>query len=306
MIIDVPTSADFEASGIAFLNLAWDSVLGISLHFAESEVEELDEEERVTDEYWKEAQRPLAVAVALAQQGTEFLLKAKISAVSPLLLISGDPAGWPKGCDREDKSFADFKTIDAQDLVRVHDSVASPRLSEDFKREFERLRRLRNTVMHTVDKRLRFTAEDGILAILQVVESLLAPRRWLPIRRNYLRGGVDFAVEHGFDDNTDCAIAREVMHVFDLLKPALIRRFYGFDVKQRRYYCPSCEHGCADWWIGVRLAQLRPNKPNSTTVYCLACDETCTVVRKDCGHEGCKGNVISEEYGMCLTCGNRK
>lgn len=306
MILDVPTSADFEANGIAFLNLAWDSVLDISLHFAESEVEELDEEKRVTDEYWQEVQQPLAVAVALAQQGTEFLLKAKISAVSPFLLISGDPAGWPKGCDKDDKSFADFKTIDAQDLVRVHDSVASPRLSDDFKREFDRLRRLRNTVMHTVDKRLRFTAEGGILAILQVVESLLAPRRWLPVRRNYLLGGVDFSSDHTYKDNTNCVIAREVMHVFDLLEPALIKRFYGFDVKQRRYYCPSCEHDCADWQIGVRLAQLRPNNPNSINVHCLACDETYPIVRESCGHKGCKGNVISEEYGRCLACGDKK
>jgi hypothetical protein len=306
MILDIPTSADFEANGVAFLNLAWEAVLGLSLDLAESETEELDEEDRVTDEYWEDAQRPLAVAVALAQQGTEFLLKAKISAVSPYLLISGEPAGWPKGCDKEDKSFADFKTIDAQDLVRVYDTVASSRLSDSFKREYERLRRLRNTVMHTVDKRLRFTAEEGILAILQVVEALLAPRKWLALRREYLQGGVDVAREHGHGNNTDCVMARETVHVIDLLEPAQVKQFYEFDPKQRRYYCPNCEHGCADWQIGVTLAQLRPNTPESTSVHCLVCDQIQSVVREECGHNGCKGNVISEDYGVCLTCWHQK
>lgn len=269
-------------------------------------MEELDEEKRVTDEYWEHAQRPLAVAVALAQQGTEFLLKAKICSISAFLLISGEPSGWPKACDKDDKSFADFKTVDAQDLVRVYDTVLVPRLSDEFKQEFERLRRLRNTVMHTVNKRLRFTAEDGIIAILQVAESLIGPHRWIAVRRAYIQGGVDFALEHGYDDNTDCIIARETVRVFDLLSPAQVKRFYDFDPKQRRYYCPSCEHGCADWQIGVTLAHLRPNTPESTTVYCLACDQTHTVVREDCGHGDCKGNVISEDYGVCLTCWHSK
>src|SRR4051812_18248918 len=118
MITDIPTKADFDNNGIAFLNLAWQSVVSISLDLPEQPVEELgedateeqrleaeEEDRRWTEEvqrYWQAAQQELATAVALAQQGTEFLLKGKIAAVSPFLLVSGDPGEWPRGCDRND------------------------------------------------------------------------------------------------------------------------------------------------------------------------------------------------------------
>lgn len=208
MIIDIPTKADFDNNGIAFLNLAWQSVLSICLGLPEQPVEELGEnateEQRLEAEaedrrwaaeverYWQVSQQELATAVALTQQGTEFLLKGKIADVSPFLLISGDPRDWPSGCDREDIPFADFKTIEAQDLLRAHDTVCTPPLSDQFKDRFEQLRRLRNSVMHTVDRRLRFTTQDGILAILEMVEALVGPNTWLGLRRQQLEEGPVF------------------------------------------------------------------------------------------------------------------
>ncbi len=195
MIQDIPTKADFDNNGIAFLNLAWKSVMGISFGLPEQPVEPLGpdateeqlqesaEEERrwseAVSEYWCAAQQELATAVALAQQGTEFLLKGKIASISPFLLISGDPKDWPAGCDKTDTPFADFKTIDAQDLLRAHDTVCSPPLSDKFKERFEQLRRLRNSVMHTVDRRLQFTTRDCLLAILEMAEALLGSRSWI-------------------------------------------------------------------------------------------------------------------------------
>jgi hypothetical protein len=131
MILDLPTKAEFDNNGVAFLNLAWQSVLSTAFGLPEQPVEtmgqdataeehrEAEEEDRrwaeAVESYWQASQQELATAVALAQQGTEFLLKGKIAAVSPLLLISGDPKDWPGGCDKNDIPFADFKTIDAQD-----------------------------------------------------------------------------------------------------------------------------------------------------------------------------------------------
>ena len=107
MIVDIPTKTDFDNNGIAFLNLAWQTVLSICLNFQEQsyqvqmgeapleKVHEAEEEdtwwEQAVEDYWKATQQELATAVALAQQGTEFLLKGKIAHVSPFLLITGDP-----------------------------------------------------------------------------------------------------------------------------------------------------------------------------------------------------------------------
>jgi hypothetical protein len=251
--------------------------------------------------YWQVSQQELATAVALAQQGTEFLLKGKIAAVTPLLLILGTPGDWPGGCDRDDISFADFKTIDAQDLIRCHDTVCTPRLNDQFKQRFEQLRRMRNSVMHTVDRRLRFTIQDGLLAILEMVEALVGPNSWLEIRRDHYRRGPDFFPYD--DDPCPCLLAREVVHVVDLLQPAQILRFFDFDKRQRRYLCPGCKLECANWDLDIRLAQLSPNTPDSTTVYCFLCDREYPVVRRDCTQQGCRGNVVAIEYDWCLTCG---
>jgi hypothetical protein len=79
MITDLPTSQDFQESGIGFLNLAWESAIDLLLELKEWKVEGADE--LSCDEYWKAAHRPLATATALAQQGIELLLKAQIAEV---------------------------------------------------------------------------------------------------------------------------------------------------------------------------------------------------------------------------------
>jgi hypothetical protein len=227
MILDIPTKADFDYNGIAFLNLAWESVLSISLNLPEqpdelgnTEEEAAKEDRRwaeAVEQYWQAAQQELATAMALAQQGTEFLLKGRIAQVSPFLLISGDPGDWPGGCDRGDVPFAVFKTIDAQDLLRAHDTVCMPRLTDQFRERFEKMRRLRNSVMHTVDRRLRFTTQDGVLTILEMVESMIGPNSWLGIRRQHLQKTPDFD-PYAEVDQRICQMAREIVHVVDLLQ----------------------------------------------------------------------------------------
>lgn len=46
---------------------------------------------------------------------------------------------------------------------------------------------------------------------------------------------------------------------------------------------------------------LFPNKPTSTNLYCVVCDQNYKVIRSNCVNEDCKGNVISEDE-TCLTC----
>jgi hypothetical protein len=53
MITDLPTSQDFQESGIGFLNLAWESAIDLLLELKEWKVEGADE--LSCDEYWKAA-----------------------------------------------------------------------------------------------------------------------------------------------------------------------------------------------------------------------------------------------------------
>ena len=68
MIIDVPTRVDFENSGVDFLALAWDFTSKLALEMDEFDIDWDDPEPDAT-QYRSAAQKPLATALALAQQG---------------------------------------------------------------------------------------------------------------------------------------------------------------------------------------------------------------------------------------------
>ncbi len=91
MIIEIPNRDDFDKSGLSMLNLAWGAISELYRNLVNAEVEEWDDDGEVTEEYWQAAQRPISVALALAQQGIELLLKGKIAEISPFLLLVGSP-----------------------------------------------------------------------------------------------------------------------------------------------------------------------------------------------------------------------
>src|SRR5947208_1683386 len=118
MITEIPTAEEFEAIGMQMLNGAWDT--GASLLVDLDEAEEFNPYlEEVKEDYWNAARTQLSTGLASAQQGNEFLLKGRIAKVTPFLLI-GSPRDWPGGCATKPVPFANFRTIDAQDLVKVH------------------------------------------------------------------------------------------------------------------------------------------------------------------------------------------
>lgn len=303
MIVDIPAPQELQANGTGFLNLAWETVIAPTLEAKQVSdygfITE-DEYEDLVEKYWIKRQHQLSVGVALAQQGTEFLLKSKIAQISPFLLIASDVSKWPNVS--KDISYSDFQTVDAQYLLKLHDAVCNPRLPDTFKTEYERLRRLRNSVMHSVDKKRIFTAQNTVFAILLTANTLLGPGAWPSIRMHYYQERDLFWAEKGRSPNGLSELAKETLYVVDeLLKPAEAERYYGLIRDNRRYLCPGCTD--TKYSFDAPLAQLSPNTPESTNVYCVCCCTLYVVFRKDCQNKKCKGNVIDEENETCLTCG---
>lgn len=305
MIRDIPTREDFEEQGMTLLNLAWDTVVGLLLNYRDAKEWDSFIEDEQAEHYLNASQKPLAVATVLLQQGAEFLVKTAIADVSPFLLIDGNAQSWPKKCDTNDTSFSTFRTVDAQDLIRIHDTVAATRFTDIFTQHFSKMRRVRNTIIHSVDRNLRFSEKDILLSILTITSELQGPHKWMADREKYLKStpSAAFATE-GFGSN----LVREFQMLVDLLGNSELQRHFGFNKRQRRYLCLECKMSCSEYYpdLEPRTAQLKPNSPASQSVHCVVCRTTIPVLRKPCNCIPCRGNVIndSEDFDPeCLTCG---
>jgi hypothetical protein len=171
MITDIPTPEDFNDAGLNQIYLAWQIAMQ-SVHDYEQAMEYNDDEDgEIATEYWKRSQPALANAYSLIQQGMELTLKGRIAAISPFLLIGHDPKDWPKGVDSKDVSFGEFRTLDAVDIVKVHNAFCSPRLGDEFKQFWEKIRKDRNKIMHSA-KPKSFDPATVVKTILTAVKAL--------------------------------------------------------------------------------------------------------------------------------------
>lgn len=304
MITNVPSAKDFEDLGLTYLNLAWE--LAVDINMAHDELArdfkpEPGEVSTVASEYMLRAQKSLALAVALSQQGTDFLLKARIAGVSPYLLLTGSQREWPSGCRTKDVAYADFHTIDAQDLPKLYDTVHSTRLSQEFISEFDFMRRLRNEHTHTVPRYQELHIERILKWCLFSFSELTGRNDWFACRRDYLEskspGGA-------VPDHDGCGygprVAREFASFGTTLKPGEREQLLGM-TRARVYKCPACHFRDAGLTTHPATAQLDPNTPNSTNVKCFACGTNTEITRTNC--HNCKGNVVDNEYNYCLSCG---
>jgi hypothetical protein len=294
MITDVPAADDFLAYGLRFLNLGWQNALTVALELVDAHEWGGDVDEELREEFVRAAEPELGTALALVEQGVEFLLKGRIAAVSPWLLLSRDPDGWPRRSDKEDTPFAEFHTIDAQDLVRVHDTACKVRLPDEFVTIFKDLRRKRNAMTHTVDRRVKASITEIIEAVLFASHTLAGERSWATHRRQFMENDRDSKLNV---DAVHYRFAREFAAVLAQLPPSMSERFIGLPNGPRIYLCPQCRHSYSDAGeLECRSAVLEPNKPSSVTIRCYVCGEVQAVVRQRCVHHSdCKGNVIDLE-----------
>jgi hypothetical protein len=293
-IVDLPRPASFREAGNALLNLAWDYAAQLLRDLDDAKHHDGEDAER----YWSAAHRRLTTALTLVHQGAEFLLKERIAAVSPYLLLASSPRDWPKGCAKTDTQFAEFRTVDSQDLVKIHDTCCPTRLPSDFVAEFEALRRKRNSIVHTLDRRLEVRVEEVLIAVLTVHTTLCPDEYWVETRAGYLSDEPVVALHS--DDHVNGLTVWEFSLVAGVLKPAAMKRFFNFDKRKRRYACLSC-HAALD---GADMLPLSASlSADGKSTHCFVCGGTENVTRRKCGNPPCPGNVVTVDDGVCLTCG---
>jgi len=233
MIQNIPKHEDFINSGLSLLNFGWETVASLLTDLDDAEGWGVDVDE-VSDAFWQASKQRLATSLAVAQQGVEFILKGKIVEINPYLLISSNLKDWPSSCDKKDISFADFRTIDANDLIRVHNTFTKERLSDSFISKFEELRKKRNAIMHTVDRRLDLHVTDVIVEILSLHKHLFPDLNWVNVRRDFLEKA-PFTELHSYD-YVEPRLIWEFSLITELLKPAHMKEFFDFDKKNGDIY----------------------------------------------------------------------
>jgi hypothetical protein len=159
VIIEIPSADDFKQASLNLLSLAWQMALESLDSYEQSEIIHPQDtpvhtfqtddgqvhtfggpdtrytpEQRAAAEqlFWRRSQPMLGNALSLIQQAVEMGLKGRIAAVSPFLLIARDARDYPGNSTTRDVPFSEFRSLDAADLLRVHNTVCPARLDGEF------------------------------------------------------------------------------------------------------------------------------------------------------------------------------
>ncbi len=304
MISNIPTHNDFYKTGKELLVFSWDIVAKLLVNLDDAEYFGIDPDE-VSDEYWSLANRQISTALAITQQGIEFLLKGRICEISPYLLISDTPSKWPSPYDHEPIEFSNFRTLDAQDLVRVVDTFSDQKLDVSFVKKFNDLRKKRNLIMHSLSTSIDVQFGEVIDSLLYMHSTLFPSESWAKIRKEGLSNHPNS--ELGGSDYISNEICRELLIIINLLTPAQVKKYFKIEKDRRAYFCPECYYEANhDIDFEFKLARLTSRDPKCSSIYCPVCDSEYDVSRHECNDdkEVCPGNVISDAYSNCLTCGD--
>lgn len=302
MIVDIPVPSDYHTAGVNQLYLAWQIGMQTLNEYDEAIAYGGDDAVEAKTEYWRRAQPALANAYSLIQQGMELALKGRIAAVSPLLLI-GDPGDWASRAANEDVSFGEFRTLDAADLVKVHNCVVAAPLDDRFKAFWDEVRRERNKIMHSASPKT-LEPVDVVRAILVAADTLFVETRW-PSR--LLEMEIDGRLAAlGVNENATNHVMMQVASALKHLTPARCKQFFAFDKGRRAYLCPNCYSTAnkdnQDVW--PFLAQFPDRARGGNHLTCIVCEKSTEVERRTCADANCEGNVIHED--VCLTCTRRQ
>jgi hypothetical protein len=308
MIVDIPDAIDFQIAAENLINSAWNSLTKLLEEYETFDRIGADEPDK--EKYWLYARPELTSAIAMVQQAVEFYLKSKILAISPYLLISFDTRTWPKKCDTSDVSFTEFRTLDAQDLLKVHNTVSSERLGNDFKQWFSSMRSMRNRIMHTVDKQLSIDPVELAVSILQGHEYLVGKNLWINTRISYLNRSPEHGVQIGTKNEQDAyihmAIHREISLVVGKLQPHQVKHFFKYDKRSFSETCTSCYEkflNCDFFdckWTDPFIQTLQTIDKNHDELKCIVCGYTADISDVEC--EECGNRAIDKTTRECLWC----
>ncbi|EAS40752.1 hypothetical protein C9J48_10945 [Photobacterium profundum] len=309
MVFDIPSKDDFFAMGDSLLNSAWDNLVALLKDYDEHL--DLVCEADFKEQYFQHSKPKLMSSFTLVQQAVEFYLKGRIAEISPYILIANDGRNWPKNASRSDISFLEFRTIDAQDLVKIHNTFASQKLDDGFNTWFNQMRNERNKIIHSVSSKNQIEPSKLAEVILTAHGYFFGSTNWVESRFNYHikspSNSLDFISDNEKEGYRYFEVHEEISIVVNALAPSLVRKFFGFNKKSKAMECNFCEekfekiefydHGR---WRQHLVDTLIQSSESKTKFTCFICNNTLEVFEASCIE--CRETKINVENGQCVWC----
>lgn len=314
MIENVPKADDLRIVSLRLYFKAWAEIAAIVTEWEEygellySDESQDDSKPELT-EGWKEyigrAQSDLQGIYTLIQQSQEIGIKALICEVSPYLLLKRADVRPSVGNTWD---FTDFPTVDAAELVKIHNIFCTTPLSQDFQTQYDEIRRSRNKIYHlgiyreNIDPRL-------IVHLLQMHYTQLYPgRRWMDDRLHFATLNRWGDLDMGGDFNERTGLFNGLWHLLPWISDSQFEWLMGHDRDKERYICHEC--------VGdANLGEAEPYGRDVPTAYregeelqvrCVICDGVHAIKIGECPNHECASDLVSAEAGhdeACMVCG---
>ena len=308
MIINQPNKKDFESVAIENLTQSFDLLFKVYDNYNQYDNGIIKEEVPIKD-IWKFHSGTIRTSLILLQQGIEGLMKATICDISPLLLIDNPRKEWPTLPDSKNKDFDCLYMIGAEALLHTFCSIkkSSISITPSVIKFIEDVRQKRNRAIHGVCM-VDVTPIDIIENILNTFTIWFGKDLWhKELVKNIMENPLFGYVDYEFEKYSSYKLLDFALFILGKNKLA---RFISSDIKGRSYFCPECKENI-DGDFGTlesKWAFLKPNKPGSTIISCVNCQNEFEVIRNKCNNIKCKckGNVLYDgEFSdglICLTC----
>ncbi|PTV44551.1 hypothetical protein DBL02_12760 [Acinetobacter oleivorans] len=250
MIIDIPTKDDFFSSADDMVNEAWEKInnlsrnyheIGESLIFLKKYNAPTEVQVLALEQFWFKERPKLISALTLILQSVEFRLKGLIAEISPYLLLSSSSKGIPKADKNGIISFAQFHSVDAQDLVKVYETFSNKKLNMKFKNWYEDIRILRNRFMHTVDKTSDINPEIIFKSIIIAHKYLVSVNQnWLQNRLNYLCKASEKEIDPDELGRLTLMVHSELFYVVHVCSREILFEIFKYDKSHDEDFCLNC------------------------------------------------------------------
>ena len=302
MITNLPTHADFEDLSKQCLTQAFNLLYNVYDNYNEYD-DDVIRAEVSLEQIWGHNSGTIRTSLILLHQGIETYMKSAICKTTPLLLIEKTRTDWPTLPSRADKEFDSLYTISGEALLTTFCAVSEKKVSEEFIEFIETVRQKRNEAIHGANK-VSIRAKELVDYILNAYTYCFGKDAWFleTMAFNYENPLFGY-----FDGDFEYAVAyKHLDFALHILGKKKLNKYLNRDILGRAYFCPKCKRTIdGDYgYLESKWAFLKPNKPESSNIYCINCAAEFNVIRKDCKEEKCKGNVIHDNDGeeTCLTC----